>query len=141
MKISALKFVQHFVDGIGSKVMNGRNCRLVSMMRIPNSVVPAFAAARFDRDFVFEEFAAKFNIAMTEIKFHDEIDCINFVRPGTLRQEVGLEEVMSNDRETARRCSCGKTRKKQSTLFLAHGWLTIAAAVAVFLNKLFLGPA
>ena len=75
--IRTVKMTQHFVDGIGSKVMNGRNCRLVSTLHIPKSVVPAFAAARFDRDAVYEEFAQKFGIAMATVKFHDEVESIN----------------------------------------------------------------
>ena len=49
----------------------------MATMHIPNSVVPAFAAGRFDRDAVFEDFAAKFGIPVTELRFHDEIENLN----------------------------------------------------------------
>ena len=38
---------------------------MVSTLHNPNSVVPAFAFTRFDRDAVYEEFAEQLNIEMT----------------------------------------------------------------------------
>ena len=76
-QVQALKLTQHFVDGIGLHVLNGRNLRLVSTMHLPNSVVPNFAAARFDRDSIYNDFAEKFGIQLTTVRFHDDIEAIN----------------------------------------------------------------
>ena len=72
-QVIALPFVQHYLDVYDTIEFTQLGCRLCLTLHIPNSIVPAFGAARFEFDDVYVEFGRRYDIKLATMKFHQEI--------------------------------------------------------------------